>query len=183
MIVGIAGSFGSGKGTVVAYLFEEKGFHHYSVSDFLKEEIARRSLPMNRDAMTMLANELRAQHGPHYLINTLYQRSLQEGGNAIIESLRNVAEVQRIKELGGIVIGVTADSDIRYKRAYARGSVKDNVSYQEFLEQEKRESNPNDQTKQDIFGALKESDFIINNDGTLEELHAKIDDVLERIKK
>ena len=76
-----------------------------------------------------------------------------------------------------------ADSKLRYERALKRGSEKDNVSYEKFLAQEKAESNPDDPTKQDVFNALKESDFILTNDGTLEELHTRIDEVLKQIKK
>ncbi|MFA5998376.1 MAG: AAA family ATPase [Candidatus Paceibacterota bacterium] len=183
MIIGIAGSFGAGKGVVVDYLVQTKGFKHYSASGFITEEIKRRGLPTDRDAMTIVANDLRKQYGPSHIIETLYQRANEMSGNTIIESLRAVAEVRKIKELGGKVIGVDADPKLRYERAHLRGSEKDNVSYERFLAQELAESNPDDPTKQDVFNALKESDRIITNNGTLEELHAQIDAVLEEITK
>jgi hypothetical protein len=43
------------------------------------------------------------------------------------------------------------------------------------LDQEQRESNSNDPTKQDIFGALKASDFIIENNRTVDELYTQVD--------
>lgn len=178
MIIGVTGSFGAGKGVLVEYLVREKGFTHYSASGFITEEVKRRELPVDRDSMTIVANELRREHGPSYVIDSLYTRAQSAGGNAVIESLRAVAEVQRIKELGGVVIGVNAPAPLRYERAYARGSEKDHVSFDKWIEQEQAESNPNDPTKQNIFGALQESDMVINNEGTLEELHIKTDEVL-----
>lgn len=175
MIIGITGSFGAGKGTVVDYLLEKKGFKHYSASGFITEEIERRGMPVNRDSMIVVANDLRATHAPSYIIDSLYARAEEAGGDAVIESLRAVAEVKRIKELGGTVLGVTADPHIRYERAVARGSAKDGVSFDKWLAQEKEESNEADPTKQNIFGALKESDYLIENNGTLEELHSQID--------
>ncbi len=175
MIIGLTGSFGAGKGTVVDYLIQKKGFHHYSASGFITEEIVRRGMPVNRDSMIEVSNDMRAKNGPAFIIDSLYERAQAEGGDAIIESLRAVAEVRRIKELGGKVIGVDADPAIRYERAMARGSEKDNVTFEKWLDQQQKESNPDDPTKQNIFGALAESDFKVMNDGTLEELHAQID--------
>jgi dephospho-CoA kinase len=183
MIIGLAGSFGGGKGTVVDYLTTVRGFRHYSASKFITEEIVRRGLPVNRNSMIVVANELRAEHGPTYIIDMLYERAMVAGGDAIIESLRAVAEVRRIKELGGFVIGVDADPKLRYERARTRGSEKDNVTYEEWLAQEQKEINPDDPTKQNIFGALDEADVVVQNNGTLEELHAEIDNVLKKISR
>ncbi len=182
MIIGIAGSFGAGKGTVVEYLIKEKGFTHYSASGFIVEEIKRRGIEVNRDIMTIVANELRTKYGPSYIIDSLYARAKDLGGDVVIESLRAVAEVKRIKELGGKVLGVDADAEIRYKRSLLRNSVKDNVSYEKWLEQEKMESNQTDVNKQNIFGALQEVDFIIKNSGSIEELNEQVEVFLKTFK-
>jgi dephospho-CoA kinase len=170
MIIGLSGSFGAGKGTVVDYLVKQKGFTHYSASGFIVEEIERRGLEINRDTMAAVANELRADHGPSYIIDSLYARAKAFGGDVVIESLRAVAEVKRIKELGGKVLGVDAEPELRYQRSLLRNSEKDHVTYEKWLSQEKAESNQSDPTKQNIFGALKEADYIISNNGTIEEL-------------
>ncbi len=180
MIVGIAGSFASGKGTVVEYLTESKGFTHYSASGFITEEIERRGLPVNRDSMIVVANDLRQKSGPTYIIDALYERAQNAGRNVIIESLRAVAEVKRIKEFGGFVLGVDADSHLRYERALGRKSVKDAVTYEEWKAQEQAESNPDDDTKQNIFGALALADYTIMNDGTMEELHKAVDEFIQK---
>lgn len=180
MIIGITGSFGAGKGAAVEYLKEHHGFNHYSASGFIAEEVVRQGLSVNRDTLTEVANALRKEHGPSYVIDSLYERAEKDGGDAVIESLRAVAEVRRIKELGGIVLGIDAPPELRYERTITRGSEKDGVSYEKWLAQEKAESNPHDSTKQNIFGALKESDFVISNEGTMEELGEKIDEVLSQ---
>jgi dephospho-CoA kinase len=182
MIIGLAGSFGAGKGTVVEYL-KTKGFRHYSASGFISEEIVRRGMPLNRDSMIEVANDLRATHGPTYIVESLYKRALLEGGDVIIESLRAIAEVDAIHSLGGVVIGIDATPHIRYGRAQLRGSVKDHVSLEVWQEQEKKESNPDDPTKQDIFGALKRADVILQNSGTTGELFAQVETFLENTEK
>ena len=61
-IIGITGTLGAGKGTVVDFLVSEKGYKHYSVRSFISEEIIKRNLPLNRDSMVVVANDLRANN-------------------------------------------------------------------------------------------------------------------------
>lgn len=182
MIIGITGSFGAGKGTLVEILVTEKAFHHFSASGFITEEIVRRNLPVNRDSMTVVANDLRTQFGPSYIIDSLYERAKEHPGNVIIESLRAVAEVKRIKELGGYVIGIDAEPATRYARVLERNSVKDHVTFETWLAQEKTESNHDDEHKQNIFGALALSDVVFKNDGSLEELTIAMDEWLRTVE-
>jgi len=179
MIVGITGSFGAGKGAVVDYLVREKGFADFSARSFITKEIKHRDLPVNRDTMAVVANDLRLNHGATYIIESLYNEAKDRGGDAVIESLRAVAEVRLIKKLGGIVLGITARPEVRYDRAIARGSETDKVSYEEWLQQEVRESNPDDPTKQDIFGALSEASVVIENNGSLQELYEEVEKMLK----
>ncbi len=61
MILGITGTIGAGKGTVVDYL-KERGFAHYSSSGILKEILAERDLPLTRLYMSTVADELMHSH-------------------------------------------------------------------------------------------------------------------------
>jgi len=179
MIIGITGSFGAGKGAVVDYL-KEKGFAHFSARSFIIGEIEKRGLPVNRDTMAATANELRAQHGPTYVLEQLMQQAEKAQKDAVLESLRAKAEVEYVQQQGGIVLGVDAPAEIRFARVIKRGSETDHVTLEKWVEQEQKEMNPDDPTKQDIFGALQLSDVIIQNDGTIPELHQKIDQFLEQ---
>ena len=86
--IGITGTLGAGKGTIVDYLVKEKDFVHYSVRAFLTQEIQRRGLPVNRDSMTAVGNDLRAQHSPSWIVEQLYEQANASGKNCIIESIR-----------------------------------------------------------------------------------------------
>lgn len=182
MIIGLTGSFGAGKGAVADYLVKQKGFTHFSAREFIQEEALRRGLDINlgREVTIPVANELRKQYGPSYIMEQLMLRALSHGGNAVLESLRAVKEVTYIQELGGIVLGIDADPLVRYGRIVKRGSETDHVTFEEWHEQELRESNPDDPTKQDIFGALKASDYVIMNSNTIDELHQAVDEFLKQ---
>jgi len=98
IIIGITGTLGAGKGTIVDYLVKNKGYHHYSVRAYLTEEIKRRNLPVNRDSMTSVANELRALHSPSYITDQLYLLAKEKGKNCVIESIRTPGEIVSLRQ-------------------------------------------------------------------------------------
>ena len=180
MIIGLTGSFGAGKGCAADYLVDNKAFAHFSARTFIIAEITRLGLPINRDSMIEVANNLRKEHGPTYIFQQLVGMAKDHGGNCVVESIRAVAEARYLKEQGGVVLGIDAEPTIRYNRIVNRGSETDNVTFDEWRDQEIRESNPDDPTKQDIFGALKESSMIIENDGDMDAFQQKIDEFVEK---
>lgn len=182
MIIGLTGSFGAGKGWVADYLVTEKNFVHFSARTFITAEITTRNLPINRDSMIEVANDLRKNNSPTYIFEQLVAMAKKHGGDCVVESIRAVAEARYFKEQGGVILGIDADPAIRYERICKRGSQTDIVTFAEWQQQEKRESNPTDPTKQDIFGALAESDKVISNDGNEEELQQNIEVFLDTFR-
>ncbi|MEI6062130.1 MAG: AAA family ATPase [Bacteroidota bacterium] len=141
LIIGITGTLGAGKGTIVDYLVQEKGFVHFSVRGYITEEIIRQELPVNRDSMVTVANKLRADHSPSYIIDRLYDQALLTGKNCIIESIRTPGEVQSLREKGNFVLfAVDADPVLRYDRIVMRNSETDRISYKIFIENEEQPS-------------------------------------------
>lgn len=181
MIIGITGTDGAGKGSVVDYLVSEKGFVHYSARAMFVEEIKRQNLPNDRNHMRLVANELRKQHGNDFLI-TFYLRKFQEEqpAHVIIESLRAVAEAETLKKEGGILLAVDADQKLRYERIQKRGSSSDHVSYEDFEKQEKLESDDPDPNGMQKAKVIQMADYTIMNNGTLPELHKQVDMFLSK---
>ena len=102
LIVGITGTLGAGKGTIVDYLEKEKGFAHYSVRGYLEKEMARRGLANNRDNMVITANDLRKKNSPSFIVEELYNEAKSQDKNAIIESIRTPGEVDLLIPRSGM---------------------------------------------------------------------------------
>jgi len=179
MIIGITGTLGAGKGTIVEIL-KEKGFEHYSVREFLIKEIKKRNLIVNRDSMVLVANELRANNSPSYIVEKLYEESKNIGGNCIIESLRTAGEVEALKEKENFYLfSIDANPFLRYERILQRDSETDKISYEKFILNEKREMNSDNLNKQNISKCIELADFKFENNETIEKLRKEVFEVLK----
>lgn len=182
IIFGITGTNGAGKGTVVEYL-KTKGFEHLWITGLITEEIEKRGMFVDRDSMRIVANDLRSQFGPGYLAEELLRRAAKSESNIIIESIRTMGEVEKLKEKGAILLAVDADQKLRYERNKMRGSNKDDVDFEKFCEQERNEMGSDDPNQQNLLACKKAADFVIENNGTIEELNEKIEEILKIIQK
>lgn len=185
LIIGITGTIGAGKGTVVDYLTTRYGFKHYSVRKYLTELLILQGIEPNRDHFTALANSLREKNNsPSFIIEELYRTAALNGGNAIIESIRTVGEIDKLKTFGNFtLLAVDAEQSLRYQRAFARNSETDAVGYEKFKSDEEREMNSSNPNNQNLAGCIARADFtIINNEGLL-ELHEAVDRIMQKVAK
>jgi dephospho-CoA kinase len=176
LIVGITGTLGAGKGTVVDYLVRKKDFVHFSVRGYLSGVLERRDMPVNRDTLMAVANELRAKHGPAHIIEQLYGQAREKGKSCIIESIRTPGEIASLRNNEGFVLlAVDADPRIRYNRIRKRNSETDNVSFSTFLQNEEREMHSDDPNKQNLAECIRQADHLIDNGGNREALGLQIE--------
>lgn len=183
VIIGITGTLGAGKGTIVEYL-QTKGFKHYSVRAYITQELERRGLPINRDNMVAVGNDLREKNSPSYIVEQLFEGAKKEGGDCVIESIRTPGEADALKNRGEFyLLAVDATPRTRYDRIVKRQSATDSVSLEEFIVAEQREMGSTDPNKQNIGKCMGMADFLFENNGTFEELYKKIEEFLKKIEK
>lgn len=183
MIIGITGTDGAGKGTVVDYLVRQKGFAHYQARALILEEIARRGVADDRNQMRLVANDLRRLHGNDYIARIFLELAKESGAkNAIIDSLRNVAEAEAVKAAGGVILAIDADQRLRYDRVQKRRSSSDQVTFEQFRDHEELEKNDPDPHGMQKQRVMEMADHVIFNDNHLNELFANVEEFLKKFK-
>ena len=175
MIIGLTGMNGAGKTEAANYL-KSRGFEFFSLSDIIREELKKEGKEATRENLIEEGNELRKKFGPSILADRVAKKIKR---NAIVDSIRNPEEIKRLREEKGfILLGIKAHIRLRYKRILPRKRVGEGISLKKFKELEDRERT-SDKNAQQLDTCMKMADFIIENNGTIEELHLKISKLLD----
>ncbi len=179
MIIGLTGRNASGKTEVSEYL-KSRGFEYHSLSDEIREEIRSRGQEITREILICVGNELRAKFGPGVLAERVLLR-LGHERNYVVDSIRNPAEVQVLKRRKDfILLGVEADEHVRFERSRARAREGAAQTLQQFMAEEERELNSDDPASQQLVATHRLADVVVNNNGSVENLHQKLEMLIPR---
>jgi dephospho-CoA kinase len=181
MLIGITGTNGAGKGAVVEYLVSQKGFSRYSGRTIILEQLEEKQLPNKRGTMREVANDLRREHGPAYIMEKLYEMA-KDDTNAVLESVRTIGEAEFLKSKGAKIIAVDANKETRFERVSSMSHDVTPLTFEEFTLMEDREMASSEAWDMNVFGVMQLADARIMNDGTVDELHQQIDEALKKLK-
>lgn len=187
--IGLAGTNGAGKDTVGEMLAERHNFFIASATDTLAEGLREKGWSIDREHKAKLSAEWRRQYGMSAVVDhalELYEPRKNEYGGFAVGSLRHPGEADRIHELGGIVVWVDADPEVRYARitSASRGSdkaVEDKKTYEEFLvEQEREMHHSGDKATLSIADVKARADIFLMNNG--DDIEAFKDEAEQALK-
>jgi len=180
MILGISGPYAAGKGEVIAYL-RERSFYVLSLSDVIRQELARQGLEETRERMIEAGNALRSENGPAVLAERLVAQLLPDR-NYVIDSVRHSAEVNALRAADPQfkLVWVDGDEAIRLERIRRRGRGGDPLTLEDLQRLEGREQGGDDPAGQQLAAVRQLADFTLDNSGSLEELHREVQRVLGR---
>ncbi|MCX6727440.1 MAG: AAA family ATPase [Candidatus Saccharibacteria bacterium] len=168
-IIGLSGTNGSGKDTVGHLLEEKHGYLFADATAMLGAELDKRGLTHERVNKAALSAEWRRESGMGVIIDkALEMFNAGDYKGLIVGSLRHPGEADRVHEIGGMVLWVDADPQIRYDRISAnnRGRVEDQKTFEQFLAEEASEMSPSGDAATLNMGAVKEqADYVIQNNG------------------
>jgi len=179
MIVGITGTFASGKDAAAEYL-EQKGYEHISSADMLRQELKKKGLPENRDNLRITANELVKKYGGEYLAEKAYKSALNRD-KLIISAVRRQGEIDFLKSKDRFVlIFIDAPVEVRYQRMKNRSREgKELVTLEDLKQKEKKEFSGDNSQRLDY--CKRHADYLLDNSSNLRDLQIKIDKILLEI--
>lgn len=183
MLIGLTGTFCSGKDEIANHLVKKYGFESIGTGDIVREYIKKLNLPKTRDIQRDMGNKLRAENGSTFLVQSAISRL--SGKNKVITGIRDVDEAEFFKNKPDhFFIAVDAPIEMRFERMQARGRGDDPKTLEEFRLKEAQEMGSGkreDRELQNISYCIKIADYKINNIGSLEELYKKIDELMKQI--
>ncbi len=179
--IGLTGMMASGKGEVVK-VFEELGYRYTSLSDIVREEAAstgRRTV--TRNEMQDIGNRLRSKGGLGVLGKMVREKieNLQPE-SWVIDGIRNPHEVTELRKLESFtLLAVISGRDLILKRLMERMRDTDIADPQQLNERLDREMGKNEpEGGQQVGKCIEISDHFIDNNGSLNDLRAKIFETL-----
>lgn len=175
IFIGLAGTLNAGKDSLGDILGKDFGFLHMSTSDMIRL-MKKREFGDGPDSLLLrndpYINKLRAEKGPGFLVKAVYEdweeSKDQYPGGFVASAIRAIGEAETIHELGGIIVFVDADPEVRYARSQSRlrDANETNKSFEEFMATERLEIDvdQNDKNVQNL-GAMKQmADLVIDNE-------------------
>ena len=177
MIIGLTGKNGSGKTAVSDYL-RSRGFGYYSLSDAIRNEIRERGQEITRDRLINVGTELRERLGAGILAERILAL-LESDHNYVIDSIRNPHEVEVLRRRPDFtLLALEADEALRFERSRIRGREQAAQTLEQFVQEEARELNSNNPASQQLLATQQKADVAVTNNGTVEELHRRLDELL-----
>jgi dephospho-CoA kinase len=177
LILGITGEIASGKGTVAKYICEKHGGNAHRFSTALRDVARRMYLPESRENLQKISTIFRGNFFDD-ILSAVIAKDVENDKCEIIaiDGVRRMADISYLKKLAGFkLIYIEAEIEKRYERITKRGeNVDDNSkTFEDFEKDHKREA------ELQIRDLEKQSDFIVNNNGSFEGLYKQIDDIIK----
>jgi dephospho-CoA kinase len=179
MIVGVAGMPGAGK-AVVSRVAKEKDWALVVMGDVIREETRNRGLEPTPENIGKIMLKLREEEGAAVVAARCLPKIAEANSDTVlIDGIRSLAEMYEFEKNFPqfILIAVHSSPETRFERLFRRKRSDDSAGWGGFVDRDLRELS----VGQGSVVAL--ADFMIVNEGTLEEYKVRIREVLEAVTK
>jgi len=187
-IIGMTGTLASGKTSVMDFFLSRFSSSYFvSLSEIIKEELLKEGKELKRENFIEKGNELRKKYGAQILVEvaTLTLPSIKSDLIVIIDGIRNPGEIEYLREKFGkdfVLIAVDAPKELRFKRLLERGKEGDPKTFEEFEKIDEVDNGKGQpEYGQRVGDCLKLADYLIINDGSVEELNKKLEEISKLI--
>lgn len=179
MKIAFVGPPAVGKDAVSDHIAEKFKLTHISSGDIVREYVLKNNLgSLERTNLRKVGNMLRAEKGGDVLVKISLEKN---NDNLVLSGLRAIDEIETFKKLGGKVIAITAPLEKRYEFAKNRGRIDDKVTFEDFKRIEDEEFANKNRVNLNVGKVIEMADLEVVNNGTLEELFKKCEEVVQKL--
>ena len=174
-VIGIVGTIGAGKDTAGDYLAKQLNIPIYQISAPLKMLCTEKGLEATRENLIALGTKLAAEKGEGYLAEYIVGYAPD---SFIITGMRQLGQISFLKSSTEFkLVSIDAKPEIRFERIKRNSKIGEADSLVDFNAREKAENNP--PNIQRLFECMKLADYHIINEGSLDDLYAQFDSLIE----
>lgn len=144
MIIAAVGKNASGKDYFLEFISKEFGVPLLSVGDVVRELAEVEGLEKTRENLHRVSQKYMGMYGQDFFPKRLIEKIKSMGcENVLVSGIRPPSDVENFKEAFGdefYLVAIVVESDrTRYERTRARGSARDNVTFEQFLALDEQE--------------------------------------------
>lgn len=181
LILALISEKGGGKGTAAKYFEQKYNAKVLRFSFFIEEMLASLGLPTNdRTLLATFIQKLRGFVGNDVLAQIMVRRiEKMKAKFIVVDGYRFPEEEEFLRShlSNFFTVAISASAKTRYLRTKLRGERKneDRFSFPQFLEDQKLP------TELFIKRLMKKTDFIVDNNGSEEELYTHLDKLTKKL--
>ena len=144
MIIAAVGKNASGKDYFLEFISKEFGVPLLSIGDVCRDLAEAEGLEKTRDNLHYISQKYMGQYGQDFFPKKLIEKiKAMDSETVLVSGIRPPSDVENFKEAFGddfFLVAIVVDSDrVRYERTRSRGSARDNVTFEQFLELDRHE--------------------------------------------
>jgi dCMP deaminase len=182
MIIGLTGSYCSGKDTVADHISKKYGYKHFSLSDVIRDMMKEAGIEPIRENLIVFGTKLREENGNGVLAKKVLGKT-KDDGKYCITSIRHSDEVNELRKRSDfILVNVDAPQDVRFGRMQKRKRPGDPQTLEKFIELEKKECQTSGAGQQLRKTANMADITFINDSNDITTLEATVDKFLEDLE-
>ncbi len=178
IVVGIAGEIAAGKGTVAKYLIKKHKASTHRFSTALRDVAKRMYLEESRENLQKISTMMRENFSEDVLSIVIYKDVKNDDNQIVaIDGVRRMADIEFLKKIPDFKLAyIDTSMENRYERITKRGENVDdnNKTFEKFQKDNEHEA------ELQIKDLKDKADFVIDNNGTIEELYAQIDKIVQQ---
>jgi len=179
IILGIVGENSSGKTTITEYLQKTQNAVCFRFSGMLGDILARLYLEPTRQNFQTLSTILRQNFSEDLMSKVIAIDVKNSPAQFIItEGVRRPTDITYLQDNPGFhLVAVNTNEKTRFERVKSRREKPDDATktWEEFQKESNQES------EQKIREIAAQAEFVIDNNGTQEQLYHQIDEIIKKI--